>query len=197
MVIGVDFDNTLISYDSVFHGLALEAGLIDPAVPADKKAIRDAVRRSSGGDLAWQALQGQAYGPHLQAATAAPGARAFVALCRERNLRVYVISHKTDFAGVDPTRTPLRKAALDWLEAQGFMPLEVRFGNTREEKIAHIRTLGCTHFIDDLEETFLEPSFPPHVEGILYAPGGRTVPQLPKLTITRSWQEITQRLLGD
>ena len=31
-----------------------------------------------------------------------------------------------------------------------------------------IRALGCTHFIDDLEEVFLEPSFPSDVHKILF-----------------------------
>ena len=42
MVIGVDFDNTLICYDQIFHRLAVEEGLISRNVPAQKKAIRDA-----------------------------------------------------------------------------------------------------------------------------------------------------------
>jgi len=196
MVIGVDFDNTLAAFDTVFHGLALEAGLIGPAFPADKRAIRDEVRRTRG-DLAWQALQGQAYGPRLGQAEAAPGALAFVARCREAGVPLLVISHKTPFAAVDPTRTPLRRAALDWLEAKGFMPLPVRFGATREEKIAYILGARCTHFVDDLEETFREPGFPRQVRGYLYAPGGApAVATRPGLQVARSWDEIATEILG-
>ena len=194
-VIGVDFDNTLISYDSVFHGLALEAGLIGPGDPAGKQAARAAARRSPGGDLAWQALQGQAYGPRIHEAEPAPGAKAFLAGCLAAGLRVLVISHKTLYATVDPSRTPMRQAALDWLAAQGFPPLEVRFGATRQEKLAHIRDAGCTHFIDDLAETFLEPGFPAQVQGILYAPGTDPAPDLPGVLIARSWAEISRRIL--
>lgn len=193
MVIGIDFDNTLITYDAVFHRLALEAGLIGPGTPADKKAIRDAVRARSG-DLAWQALQGQAYGPRIGEAEPAPGAKAFIADCRARGLKLLVISHKTEFASVDPTRTPMRQAALDWLAARGFMPLEVRFGATRGEKLGHIRAAGCTHFIDDLEETFRE-DFPSGVRGILYAPGSGAGKDLPGVLVARSWPEIGRRLL--
>ena len=195
-VIGIDFDNTLISYDSVFHGLALEAGLIEPGSPAGKQAVRAAARRSPQGDLAWQALQGQAYGPRIHEAEPAPGAKAFVAGCLAAGLRVLVISHKTPYATVDPTRTPMRRAALQWLAGQGFPPLEVRFGDTRQEKIAHIRAAGCTHFIDDLVETFLEPDFPAEVQAILYAPGAGPVPDLPRVLVARSWAEIGRGILG-
>jgi hypothetical protein len=191
MVIGIDFDNTLIRYDAVFHRLALEAGLIGDGIGADKKAIRDTVRAAAG-DLAWQALQGQAYGPRIFEAEPAPGALAFIAQCRERRVPVVVISHKTPFASVDPSRTPLRQAALDWLEAHGFTPIEVRFGATRGEKLALIRAAGCSHFIDDLEETFREADFPAQVQGILYAPG--TAAGLPGVQVARSWPEIAEKI---
>lgn len=194
-VIGIDFDNTLISYDALFHDLAVQGGYVDPSTPPDKKAIRDAVRRAQG-DLAWQELQGLAYGPRIGEARPAPGAKAFLARCREAGCPVLVISHKTPFASVDPTRTPMREAALGWLESQGFMPLEVRFGSTRQEKLAHIRAAGCTHFIDDLEETFREPSFPAGVQGILYAPAGGAPSDLPGLVVARSWPDITLRIFG-
>ena len=195
MVIGVDFDNTLISYDAVFHRLALEAGLIGPDCPPDKKAIRDAVRLAPGGEAAWQALQGQAYGPRILEALPSPGAKAFLAGCREVGIPVRVISHKTAYATADPTRTPMREAALGWLRSQGLGALEVQFGNSRGEKVALIAAAKCTHFIDDLEETFLEPAFPAGVQGILYAPGEGAA-DLPGVWTARSWDEIGRRLLG-
>jgi hypothetical protein len=43
----------------------------------------------------------------------------------------------------------------------------VYFEGTRTEKIARIVALGCTHFIDDLEEVFDDPAFPSGVERLL------------------------------
>ena len=51
------------------------------------------------------------------------------------------------------------------MEQQGFFDPKglnlkrenVYFESTREEKVARIGFLKCTHFIDDLEETFDEP----------------------------------------
>jgi hypothetical protein len=77
------------------------------------------------------------------------------------------VSHKTQFANYDTTETDLRKGALKWLDRAGSsygtdrsFRRDVYFESTRVDKINRIRSLGCTHFIDDLEETFREPSFP-------------------------------------
>jgi hypothetical protein len=68
-------------------------------------------------------------------------------------------------------------------------PRNVFFAGTRDEKIARIRELSCTHFIDDLEETFLEASFPPTTARILYEPG-RQSPAPNGVALMRTWQEI-------
>ena len=43
-LLGLDFDNTLVLYDNLFHQIALEKGLIDHSVAANKIAIRDYLR---------------------------------------------------------------------------------------------------------------------------------------------------------
>lgn len=202
-VIGIDFDNTLICYDEVFHRLAVEAGLVTPDSPRRQKAVREAARRSPEGDVAWQRLQGQAYGPRIHEATPADGALALLEACRKAEYEVHIISHKTQYASIDPSHTNLQKAAQDWLAGNGFFseatglgPNHFHCGSTRAEKIALIRNLGCTHFVDDLEETFREEGFPPEVQAILYAPGDDPVPEdVPNLLVARSWPELGERIL--
>jgi hypothetical protein len=183
MVIGVDFDNTLVSYDELFARLA---GLN----LTGKKAIRDQVRQLHG-DIAWQKLQGIAYGPRMAEAQLIEGVPEFFAACRQRGLPVQIISHKTEFAGYDDTKTNLRQAALAWLKAHG-LPAAT-FGSTRAEKIAAIQRAGCTVFIDDLEETFLEPDFPAHVTKILFAPHGHA--PVPGVRVCKTWREILEYIL--
>jgi len=200
--IGIDFDNTVISYDEVFHRLAVEAGLLSPDAPKRQKAVREAARQSAEGDLAWQRLQGQAYGPRIQEARPAPGVLDFLAKARTAGLDVHIISHKTRLASIDPTGTDLQAAALGWLDQHGFFteatglePRHFHCGATRQEKIALIREHGCTHFIDDLVETFREEAFPSDIQAILYAPGGEPAPpDLPCLWVARSWPEIAERI---
>ena len=130
-------------------------------------------------------------------ATAIEGAAEFVRACRTRGWPVYVVSHKTEFAGYDETRTNLRDAALAWMRANrvfdadgfGLSPADVFFEGTRQEKIARIRVLGCTHFIDDLEEVFCEPSFPHDTERLLLA---RHLPQASdsRIRVMTDWRSL-------
>lgn len=188
MVIGVDFDNTLVSYDELFLHLARERGLV---TGPGKKAIRDSIRQLPDGEIEWQKLQGIAYGPRMAEAKLIEGVPEFFAACRERGLPVHIISHKTEFAAYDGTHTNLRQAAQTWMNAHG-LPA-AHFGGSRAEKIAIIQRLGCTVFVDDLEETFLEPDFPSGVEKLLFASHGHE--PMTGVRICRSWQEILESIL--
>lgn len=199
MRLGIDFDNTLVHYDRLFSRLAAEAGLLAPSEVRPQKAIRALARSSPDGDLAWQALQGRAYGPLLGEAEPAPGALAFLERCAALAIPVQIISHKTEFASIDPTRTPLRAAALDWLRAQGMLgprtgltAQDVRFAASRAEKVAFIRAGDLSHFVDDLVETFLHPEFPSAVQAVLYAPDGAA--PAPGIWTVGSWLELAGRL---
>jgi hypothetical protein len=202
VVIGVDFDNTLICYDQAFHQVALAEGLIPAGTPAAKREVRDAVRLGPSGEPGWQRLQSQVYGPRIRQSRPAAGAREFLDRCARERVPVFIISHKTEFATLDPGTTSLRRAALDWLEGEGFFtgaglgPGSVRFGATRAEKLDHIRQTRCTHFIDDLEEVFREPAFPAGVQGILYAPDRERLADLPGVALARSWSAVMDRIFG-
>ena len=181
MIVGVDLDNTLIIYDDLLAALAAERGLVPLGTIGGKRQIRDAVRQLPDGEIHWQKLQAAAYGPRIGEARVAEGFCEFLATAKAAGAKVFAISHKTELAGYDETSTNLRHAVLGWMAANGLYRTDgstssldaVYFGATRQEKIDHIRAVGCTHFIDDLEETFLEASFPPGVERILYAPTRR------------------------
>jgi len=200
-VIGVDFDNTIVGHDDLIYKVARERGLIPPVTPKSKREIRDAMRRSPEGEISWQQVQAVVYGPRMPESVLIDGVERFLKTCRRLEVPVFIVSHKTAFASYDATRTNLRKAALDWLRDRGFFgvngmgmtPDQVFFESTRHEKIERIKQLGCTHFIDDLEETFLEDSFPEHVVKILYDPHLAHGP-LPGVIALSSWEEIVDRL---
>lgn len=178
MIIGLDFDNTLVKYDEIFHAVALEHGYIEPALPVDKTAVRDFIRARGGYDE-WTALQGEVYGNRMSEARLFPGVTECLAQLAENGHRFYIISHKTRFAKKG-TRHDLHAAARDFLRSNGLFSPEyglsreqVFFCPEREEKIARIAACGCRYFIDDLPEVFLEPAFPPRVGKILFAPRNR------------------------
>ena len=56
-IIGMDFDNTIVSYDQVMHTVALEQEWIEPQLVKSKKQIRDHIRLLSDGERKWQKLQ--------------------------------------------------------------------------------------------------------------------------------------------
>lgn len=196
-VIGVDFDNTIVSYDDLMHRLAVEKGWISPEISKSKKQIRDSIRQLPDGEIEWQRLQALAYGSQMPAAQLIEGVSAFFKLCRQQGIKTYIVSHKTEYANYDETRTNLRDAALGWMKKNNFFTEEglglseqqVYFESTRVEKIERIKQLGCTDFIDDLEETFLEESFPESIHKILYAPHRQYSGKVP-VQLVSQWQEI-------
>ena len=44
MILGIDFDNTIIKYDELFHKIACEKDLISSELPKQKNAVRDFLR---------------------------------------------------------------------------------------------------------------------------------------------------------
>jgi hypothetical protein len=205
LVVGIDFDNTIAMYDELFHQLAVEGGLIDAEGPRSKRDVRDAVRRRTDGEADWQRLQAAAYGRRMADATMAPGVADFLARCQDRHTPVYVISHRTRLAAADRDGVPLRSAAVAWMHAQGLFGAQglgiredgVFFESTRADKIARIASIGCTHFIDDLHEVFLEAAFPAGVTKVLYAPRGEpAVGPLDGIRRVSTWREADEVVFG-
>src|SRR5689334_22616528 len=193
MQIGIDFDNTLIDYDRVFVGAARKRGLIKAGVEDSKRAVRDAIRQLPHGELTWQRLQGYVYGRGIGGAVPFAGVADFLRRCRDRKLTVSIVSHKTRYGHYDPARVDLREAALEWMTIQGFfdpecgVPVErVFFEDTRAAKLSRIAALGCSHFIDDLEEVLTDPGFPAGVKRILFASNGSSSCDI----VCASWAEI-------
>jgi thiamine kinase-like enzyme len=200
MIIGVDFDNTIVCYDGIFHRVALERGLIPADLPQDKTTVRNHLRQI-GREPDWTEMQGYVYGPRLIDAQAYPGVLDFFRAAVKQGVEVRIVSHKTKhpFLG---EQHDLHAAAWGWLEANGFFD-PARIGMlrdqvflelTKESKHKRIGTLGCTHFIDDLPEFLLDPGFPAGVERIHFNPCGTAKPEN-GLRSTQSWVQITGELL--
>jgi hypothetical protein len=91
----------------------------------------------------------------------------------------------------------LRQCPTEWMQHHGFFGSnglklgqdQVFFEDSRSKKIDRIRSLGCTHFVDDLPEVFSEPAFPSKVRKLLFAPR----PEAPvgnDVQVFKSWYEI-------
>ena len=198
--IGVDFDNTIVCYDKVFHQVALDKSYISGNLAINKTAVRDYMRRV-GREEEWILLQGLVYGDRMKNAYAFSGVIDFFFACKGRNIPVLIISHKTRYSKKGP-QFDLHRSARNWLTMQGFFskdgiglsPEQVFFMETRAEKIACIRKQNCTHFIDDLPEFLTEPDFPDNVERFLFDPNGDNMKKV-NFQSASTWKELQDRLL--
>jgi hypothetical protein len=168
-VIGVDLDNTIICYDTLFHRLALERGFISENTPALKRELRQSVAQNHG-DEAWQHLQALAYGPKIHLACIFPNVREAFLDWKNLGLKLVIISHKTRLSSKGDYE--LRRAALAFLERQGILCIidAIQFVSSIERKIQVVKALACHVFIDDLPKVLLRPSFPEHTKRILFNP---------------------------
>ena len=145
--IGIDFDNTIISYDDIFHKVALEEKLIPPDLPTTKADIRDYLREREKEDE-WTTMQGYVYGVRLKDANPFPGVADFLLDCKRKNISVFIVSHKTRHPYIGH-KYNLHSAAYEWLKSQSFLDAEkfgltdnnIYFELTKSEKIKRISKL--------------------------------------------------------
>ena len=174
MILGIDFDNTLVCYDGLFYAEARRRGWVPADAPRHKQGVRDYLR-AQGRDADFTLLQGRVYGPGMTEAPAYPGALEAVKSLKSAGAQIFVISHKTR-ESISGPQYDLHQAARRWLDERGFFSPgflrrdEVFFEETKEAKMARIAALHCGHFIDDLPELLGHPLFPVGTEPILFAP---------------------------
>ena len=180
MLIGIDFDNTIASYDTVFPAAGQKMGLLPEGFRGGKKEVRSALRKHDNGEREWQRLQGQVYGRFMPDAILIDGVDAFLIAAKSLGADIRIVSHKSVHGHFDPLQIDLRNAAREWMNERGFFETNgfglsidaVHFLSTRAEKVARIGALNVDVFIDDLPEVFNEPSFPVGVRRILFTNGG-------------------------
>ncbi len=178
MRIGIDFDNTLVSYERAFSAVGREKALLPPDFAGGKEEVKAFLLKRSGGDpFPWEKLQGLVYGRMIERAELFEGVAEFLLLCsRRKDIEVFIVSHKTPEAHHDPVRTNLRNAAIAWMRARHFFDQDrfglkienVFFEGTRDEKIWRIAALACDIFIDDLPEVLEHADMPKLCRKILF-----------------------------
>lgn len=193
MRLGLDFDNTIVSYDALFHKVALEGGLIPADLAPTKLKVRDYLR-SQGREQTWIEMQGYVYGARMAEAEMYPGVERFLQWTRSLGLPISIISHKTRHPFAGP-KYDLHEASRAWVaqrlrDAQGPLvdPAAVFFELTKDEKFKRIHALQCEAFVDDLPEILLAPQFPTATAAILFDPDDHHAGE--KLPRLRHWDEL-------
>ena len=156
--IGIDFDNTIVFYDNLFHKIALEKKLLSVDFPKSKILIRNFLRKNNKDEL-FTMIQAEVYGKRILEASPAPNVNLVIKQVINLVWDVFIISHKSLYPYKGP-KYDLHKSAMLWLDKNKFFEDDnvgisrdkVYFNVTKEEKINKIDTLGCDYFIDDLPE---------------------------------------------
>jgi hypothetical protein len=199
--IGLDFDNTIVSYDDLIYRVAEEQGLLSGAVARNKVAVRDQLR-NKGLEQTWIEMQGQIYGPRMKEAVVYPGFMEFLTAARADGHILSIISHKTlrPFAG--PPHD-LHASARDWiathLVCNGAPVIEashIHFETTKPGKIARIGTIGCDVFVDDLPEILLDRAMPVGIRKVLYDPDDHFSDADQSLIRVTRWDDVRRALDG-
>ena len=199
MIVGIDFDNTIVCYDGLFYEAAIAREMIPVDTSPSKEAVRDFLR-AAGRENAWTELQGLVYGHEIGLAKPFDGAAAFMARCRDEQVTVNVISHRTKQPFAGPS-IDMHRAARAWLDVQGWFTNtnhgldhdRIFFEESKASKLARIASARCNVFIDDLPELLAEPDFPPGVERVLFDPHATNLKET-RFRRTGSWQELTDLL---
>jgi len=201
MRIGFDFDNTIVSYDVLFHKVALEQGVIDETVSVNKLAVRDYLRDKNQEDI-WTEMQGYVYGGRMEEAEAYPSVFKVMRNLKSAGHSLAIVSHKTKHPYLGQ-KYDLHEAARKWIDrylCEEGIPLianeNIFFEVTKEEKLAKIKQYGCDVFIDDLPEILLAPNFPEKTKRFLFDPEQHhKEADLPNIEIVSSWKTFESCVL--
>lgn len=194
MIIGIDFDNTIIDYNNLFYEAGLSLGVLPDNAIYNKKIIREYLI-DNGREPDWIKIQGLVYGKYIRNAKVMEGFSLFSDHCYEMGWKVFIISHKTRDSIVGEI-FDLHTSAFNWLEknrifgtdSQGAV-VEVFFEATQSEKIYRINRLGCDIMIDDLAEVLLHPDLSRDIIKILYDPHSKNPSNREYFTACR-WDQI-------
>ncbi|MDC0215854.1 hypothetical protein OAJ75_02025 [Candidatus Pelagibacter sp.] len=153
MILGVDFDNTLINYDKVFSEIAKKNNLINKTLKS-KELVKKKVIFKHGEDE-WTRLQGQVYGKEILKAHR----NKFIKESLDKInkiAKIYLISHKTKFPIIGK-KINMHNSALVWLKKNNlygknkvFNKENIFFERTLQDKVNKIKLLKCDIYIDDL-----------------------------------------------
>lgn len=200
MLIGLDFDNTIVDYDDLFFHVAKQEKLIPSTIKSTKLGVREFLRENNK-EKAWTELQGLVYGKEMHKALVFSGVKRCLFALKSRGVELAIISHKTKYPYLGP-RYDLHCAARRWIDANLVFkkaslikPDLIFFKETMQEKISLIAELNCSVFIDDLPEILTHSDFPENVQRLLFDPKKSHVTPDKCITVS-SWKQIPQLVIS-
>lgn len=202
MRIGFDFDNTIVSYDALFHKIAVEQNIIPVELPQQKIAVRDYLRAIDKEDL-WTNMQGYVYGARMMEAIIYSGVIETMQRLNTAGHTLYIISHKTQYP-YQGACYDLHGAARQWISHylcihdQSIIPHDqIFFEVSKENKLNRIEELHCDIFLDDLPDIVLAKDFPKLTKAYLFDPDHHHKNlQLSGIKTVSSWEKFEREIFN-
>lgn len=192
MIIGFDFDNTLINYSNSFKHLARKKKIVPEENNKSKISIRNYLRQKNI-EQEWTMLQGEVYGKNIMSAKMFDGVFEALSYITKKNYEIKIISHKTQYPYIGE-KIDLRLSAKNWMNKNLLHNQEIKileknifFENTIEKKIKKILDEKCDIFVDDLPEIL--NLLPERIKKILFSYSVNQNDYF-KFTIMQSWNEF-------
>lgn len=190
-IIGLDLDNTIVSYEKPLAKLLNQVPNIPSNVDRTKIGIRDYLRKMDR-EHEWTILQGSLYGPEMMLAEPYPDAIKVINELHRYGFELHIISHRTryPYAG---EKYNLHVAASNWIkkwiDSDRSAIRTISFFEDKVEKIRAIESRGCNFFVDDLPEILISCCQDNGLVRILFDPEAKHKDE-ETYTSARSWSEI-------
>ena len=168
--VGIDFDNTIVNYEGIFHKAAVDLGWMPASVGTSKQAVKHYfIDRNE--EPRWTELQGVVYGKAIRHAKPYEGLTQALVQMKTNNTLLFVVSHKTQYPIIGD-KLDFHAAARLWLANNGLERCfdQVYFCVEKDEKVQQIADLHLDWFIDDLPSILAHPHFPDYTQGVLFDP---------------------------
>ena len=94
MLIGLDFDNTIVCYDNAIRVLSQQIPNIPPDISRTKIGLRNYLREENR-ELEWTQFQGELYGPGMSFAEPFPYVIPVLQRLRSLGFDLAIISHRS------------------------------------------------------------------------------------------------------
>lgn len=173
MIIGIDFDNTIIKYDEVFYKFALKNKLIFSRKNRNKSDIKEEIIKNFD-EKAWTKLQGEVYSIGISQAKLYQNCLESLYKFDKLGHKIFIISHKTKYPVIGK-KTNLHKITNEWIINNIFKKKKFKnfnidcvfFNEDKNQKIMKILECNCNVFIDDLEDILRK--LPSNIMKILFS----------------------------
>jgi len=171
MIIGVDLDNTIINYDSIFRKkIKIEFKHKEKKL-VDKISLKKYLIKNNRANE-WKLIQSEIYSKYIFEASLNIEILKLLKYLDKKKIRFYIVSHKTVYPHKGD-KINLHKLSSKWIKTNLFnkknnfkKKYKFFFETTKRKKLKRIKSLKITHFIDDLDDVL--KSLPSYINPIKF-----------------------------